>query len=277
MTPMKFRRLTPAAFGEVKSKLDELLASGSTDLGQFLEDDANAIVVSELSEADFDPEKTFAHSYEAAEYFYGILSKHTNPALFLKDAKFWTWLALAYLKQFASVKNGKLFFGDISRIQFMPDDYTSYYRHLLAGPFGVFYAHRNSPQVCKAVLWNKMNKWGDVQEQLMSKQAITQNPAFMATINRLYFDETKQELKRGAGGKDRGSPRRFCVAVDQFGLTKDFFDPQDAELFLAILPKEFNRFNPLRTEEWQRERKETKAKSGPHSKKRRGKSSKRRK
>ena len=269
---MKFRRLTPVAFGDVKSKLDEVIASGSADLGPYLEDNANAVIVPELAEADFDPERIFPHSYEAAEYFCGILSQHMNPAPLLKDAEFWTWLALVYLKQFASIKNGKLHFGDISRIQFKPDDYTSYYRHLLAGPFGVYYAYKDSPQVCKAVLWNRMNKWGDVQEQLMSKQAITQNPAFMTTINRLYFDETKQELKRGAGGKDKGSPRRFCVAVDQFGLTKDFFDPNDAELFLAILPKEFNRFNPLRAEEWRRERQAAKAASAPHSKKRLGKS-----
>ena len=274
---MKFRRLTPAAFGEVESKLKELIAAGTTDLGSYLEDDANAVIVPELSEVDFDSDKSFSHSYEAAEYIYGILSRHINPGMLLKDAHFWTWLALAYLKQFASVKNGKLYFGDISRIQFKPDDYTSYYRHLLAGPFGVYYAHKNSPQVCKAVLWNKMNKWGDVQEQLMSKQVITQNPAFMATISRLYFDETKQELKRGAGGKDKGSPRRFCVAVDQFGLTKDFFDPEDAERFLAILPKEFNRFNPLRVEEWRRERQATRAATAPHSKMKGGKSQRKRK
>lgn len=252
---MKFRRLTASAMDGLEDLLNQQLEKDTLDLTSYLEDDANAELMEELADTEFDPNKQFEHAYDAAEYFYGILSTAINPALLLKDANFWTWLALVYLPQLVSVSKGKKTFGEIAHIRFFPDDWTSYYRHYLAGPFYVYYAYRNNPQVCKAVLWNKPNVRGDVREQFMARQRIVQNPAFMAVINRLYFDEEKQRNKKGAGGKDGGSPRRFAVAVDQFGLTKDFFEPEDAERFLEILPKEFNRFNPLREAEWREERK----------------------
>lgn len=252
---MKFRRLTTFALDDVKNRLEAQLAESSNDWTSYLEDEANAELVKELADTDFDPTKQFAHAYDAAEYFYGILSRAINPAILLKDANFWTWLALVYLPQFISEKKGQKSVGEIARIRFFPNDYTTYYRHRLAGPFFVYYLHRNNPKVCKALLWNRLNVFGDIQEQCMSKQRIVQNPAFMETINSLYFDETKQEYKKGAGGKGSGSPRRLCIAVDQFGLTKDFFDSEDAQRFLEILPKEFNRFNPLREEAWREERK----------------------
>ncbi len=235
--------------------LNQQLEKDAVDLSSYLEDDANAVLIEELANIEFDPTKQFDHAYDVAEYLYDILSAAINPASLLKDANFWTWLALVYLPQFINVKKGIKSFGEFARVRFFPNDYTTYYRHRLAGPFFVYYAHRNNPQVCKAVLWNKPNVFGDLQEQFMSKQRIVQNPAFMAAITRLYFDEEKQAYKKGAGGKDGGSPRRFGVAVDQFGLTKDFFEPEDAERFLEILPKEFNRFNPLREAEWREERK----------------------
>ena len=252
---MKFRRLTTLGMNGLEDLLQQQLERDSVDLTSFVEDGANAELVKELADIEFDSNKQFAHAYDAAEYLYSILSTTINPASLLKDANFWTWLALVYLPQLISVKRGQKTFGELAHIRFFPNEWDSYSRHYLAGPFYVYYAHRNNPQVCKAVLWNKPNVRGDIQEYPMAKQRIVQNPAFMATINRLYFDEEKQVCKKGSGSKGGGSPRRFVVAVDQFGLTKDFFEPKDAERFLEILPKEFNRFNPLREAEWREERK----------------------
>ena len=68
----------------------------------------------------------------------------------------------------------------------------------------------------------------------------------MKCVYELYFDESRNDIKRGGGGSGPGSPRRFVSAVDQFAMTRDFYDINDADAFLRILPKEFDRFNPAR-------------------------------
>jgi hypothetical protein len=69
--------------------------------------------------------------------------------------------------------------------------------------------------------------------------------AFQGTARALYFDEKTGRLKRGAGGKAGGSPRRLARVRQQLDVTWDLFD-LTVERMLAILPNEFNRFKEQR-------------------------------
>jgi len=82
----------------------------------------------------------------------------------------------------------------------------------------------------------------EIREQLTSQQDMF-HPTFQRAAKLLYFDEETENLKRGAGGKSGGSPRRLAKVRDQLDVTWDLFS-LTPERLVEILPKEFNRFKP---------------------------------
>lgn len=82
----------------------------------------------------------------------------------------------------------------------------------------------------------------DIREQLTSQQDMF-HPTFQAVARRLYFDDQHNRLKRGAGSKGGGSPRRLADNRKQFDVTWDLYDLTPDRL-LALLPREFDRFRP---------------------------------
>jgi hypothetical protein len=112
---------------------------------------------------------------------------------------------------------------------------------LLLGPFLVFKAHRNAPEAATAVLAGLLSKPGDLAEQLTSRMEIVTNAAIMGAASKLYYNSSEGGLKRGAGGKGAGSPRRLADLVNQLDLTVDMY-ALDADRLIDMLPQEFNRF-----------------------------------
>ncbi len=82
----------------------------------------------------------------------------------------------------------------------------------------------------------------DIREQLTSQQDMF-HPTFQAVARLLYFDERKNKLKVGSGGKGGGSPRRLAKIRQQLVVTWNLFD-LPPETLIEMLPKEFNRFKP---------------------------------
>lgn len=120
-----------------------------------------------------------------------------------------------------------------------PSDYQKAQRHLvrmpvvLLGSFGDKADH---------LLCGKPQILPDVREQLLGQQdMLTSN--FQAAARLLYYNEDTGTVKRGAGGKGRGSPRRLRDLRKQLDVTWNIFDLEDEEI-LALLPKEFDRFRP---------------------------------
>ena len=69
-------------------------------------------------------------------------------------------------------------------------------------------------------------------------------PSFQKLARTLYFDDAKGRLKRGAGGKDGGSPRRLAKVRQQLDVTWDL-DDLGFERVLRALPAEFDRFSSI--------------------------------
>ena len=66
--------------------------------------------------------------------------------------------------------------------------------------------------------------------------------------NRLYYDSTKMSgFKTGAGGKDGGSARRFPAVFWQLHNTYNLRSMTSDEI-LELLPEEFDKYNPLKSE-----------------------------
>jgi len=82
----------------------------------------------------------------------------------------------------------------------------------------------------------------EIREQLTSQQDMF-SIEFQKAARQLYFDESKNTLKRGAGGKLAGTPRRLAKVRQQLDVTWNLFD-LDAGHIVHLLPKEFDRFRP---------------------------------
>lgn len=231
------------------NNVDEVVLNGQTFTRlQLITNPSYSSEVSALSDIDLDETKRFETTYDFCEYFDSLIHNH-NPQSYRDDVGFWTWLAMVYLPQLVKQSSSKgIVVGDITRYIFKPNDFQVYYRHLLSGPFYIFehYSIIGISHVCKTLLWHDINSYGDIYEQIASRQSLVQNPVFIEVLNRLYFDEELKKVKKGAGGPKAATARRLVVAIDQLQRTRDFFELSDVEEFLRILPKEFDKFNPLR-------------------------------
>ncbi len=240
---MKLRRLTPAgiaAFGEYLDALEH-------EPARLVPSDVlNKPMLSEQLPVDVEiTQRKFGSRFEVAEYFDNQFSDAGLPES-ERDAGLWSWLALFYFDQVCPPDHaGERSPGERARYILEPGNYQRYYRHLLAGPYRIYRAHRKNPEIALAVLCQPLDKPGDIVEQLASRQELVTNPAVMAAATILYVDKDTNQPKRGAQTKSEtkgGGPRRLAVVLNQFDVTWDLYAMQVKEL-LGVLPAEFGRFS----------------------------------
>jgi hypothetical protein len=188
-------------------------------------------------------QQTFGTRFAAAQY---LNDRFTAAGLqnVEGDCGLWAWLALYYFEELCPPgAGGRRKPGEQAR--WIPDvnNFQRYYRHLLAGPYRIYRAHRDEPSHALALLCGPLNRPGDIVEQLASRQEIVTNRGIMACATRLYIDPTSNRPKRGAGSKGAGSPRRLADVLNQFDVTWDLYS-LTADRLLGILPREFDRFRP---------------------------------
>lgn len=190
---------------------------------------------------EFEQDKRFSSRLELAYYIHDKLSGSDieSPE---RNKGLWVWLSIFYFDQLCP-PNSKGIRKPGERARWIPDltSWKRYYRHLLVGPYRIFAAHKNEPNLLVAILANQPSKSGDLYEQIASRQQLITNRNVVETINRLYYDEETEKLKRGAGGKERGGARRLADTLNQFDLTYDLYSVDSSQL-LGLLPKEFSKF-----------------------------------
>ena len=182
--------------------------------------------------------RAFSSRYELAHY----LSERFSAEGFRprsNDAGLWNWLACTYFKHIlADSGDGKP--GAVARWVLRDSDFRRYYRHFIAGPYFIYQAHRDDPGRAMAVLCQKLGRPGDVVEQLVSRQEFITNRAIMAIATRTMVDPgPPPRQRRGAGGKGRGSARRFVAVMEQFRETWDLSAMTETEL-ATLMPAEFS-------------------------------------
>jgi hypothetical protein len=160
----------------------------------------------------------------------------------LRDEGLWTWLAFASIDQLAPLVLGVRKPGDTARLLLDSANYQRYYRHLLAGPFYIYDAHRDHPERARALLASPVNRPGELVEQFASRQELVRSPGIVGAITDLYLDPETGRLKRGHAGKEsEGSARRFASLLKQLELTYDIYE-MNADAILGLLPAEFDKF-----------------------------------
>ncbi len=183
----------------------------------------------------------FANRMAAARTLDELLSKVTGCDV-ERDGGLWTWLTLFYFDSVCP-KDGNGRRKAEARARYIPavTDYQKYYRHLLAGPYRVFRAHRTDPDRALVLLCGPVHRPGEIVEQLLSRQEIITNPSAVEAATEIYFDKAKGGFRRGAAGKGAGSARRLAAVLNQFDLTWDLAS-MTAQQLMERLPREFDRF-----------------------------------
>ena len=237
---MQLRRFNQIGIEKFEDALDLIGAGEELDLSLLLQDPdfTNVLLSQPIVEV-----RPFNSRFSAAQYFYKILEPAQNVIGDVeRDRGLWSWLAAAWLDVLAPRDDaGKRKLGARARWIPVVDDYTRYYRHLLAGPYRIYRAHRDDPQRAMGVLATPIGSPGEVVEQLVSRQEIVTSPSLMEAVTRLYYAPAEKKLKRGAGGKGGGSARRLVDVIQQFDLTWDVYGMDSSE-FVDLLPHEFDRF-----------------------------------
>lgn len=153
----------------------------------------------------------------------------------------WSWLAMHFFEILCPTRNGQRKPGETARYLLEADDFRKAHRHLLAGPFLLIQAHRDTPEAVKGLLATAPDAPGEIYEQLAARKFIVTSSAVVRTATRMYLDKHSGKAKRGSGGAGAGSPRRFSDVLQQLDLTHDLSQLTEERL-IEILPAEFNRF-----------------------------------
>jgi hypothetical protein len=236
---MPLRRFTDEGVSRFADLLDEIRATGDDDVEQLVGDDG---VTQRLSDDGIVEVVPFQNRREAAEYIDKLLRPFEGELEDVeRDQGLWAWLAAIWMDAITPVDDGRRKIGASARWIPVTNDYRKYYRHLLAGPYRIYRAHRDNPERAMAVLATAVGSPGEVVEQFASRQEIVSNKNLLEAITHLYYDSDAEELKRGAASKDAGGARRLADVLTQLDLTWDIYG-MDSKEILELLPAEFDRF-----------------------------------
>lgn len=164
--------------------------------------------------------QTFGSRFAAAKYLNETLDG-SGLIQIEQDRGLWAWLALFYYEELCPPgKKGQRKPGEDAR--WVPESGRAfrYYRHLLAGPYRIYRAHRDHPEQAMIVLGGPLDRPGDLVEQLASRQELVTNGALLATASALYLDPANGMPKRGVvttektGGRRRGKPGTVFRLID---------------------------------------------------------------
>jgi len=189
--------------------------------------------------------RAFATRFELVEY----LDQSFEAAEFRPsrtDRNLWAWIACFYFREICPTsKSGAWQPGALPRWIPQSADWRRYYRHLVAGPYFIYRAHRDEPERALALLCQRPGRPGDLVEQLASRQQIVTNPAIMQTATNYFVDPATGQQRRSANSKGAGGARRFVDVLNQFDVTWDL-SSLSADGLRAMLPPEFPLSPPSR-------------------------------
>lgn len=195
---------------------------------------------------EIDLKNAFESRYEFGKYLARVLSSEDGRELLGKENDgLWDWLTVAYFSQFGR-KNSKPWHYMVTR---KSHSVSLAYRHLARTAFEMYWRHKESSRVMLEV---DMSTWGDMSEQLASRQNVAYHRVYIQAANVLYMSEGK--LRRGAASRlkppnrrkfgetsGKGGVGRLALAVRRLSRTYDTH-MLEVDGLLRLLPREFAGF-----------------------------------
>lgn len=154
------------------------------------------------------------------------------------DAGLWDWLTLLWFDSIAPRDaSGKRRLHEIARYSQEPAS-RRWSRHVVRMSW---FAVQTHGERARYFLSTPLDRHTDVLEQIAGQQEVFGSRTAVALGERLYWDEGSQQLRKGAGGKSAGSPRRLSRFMRQIRMT---YDPETmtVDQMVALLPGEFARW-----------------------------------
>jgi hypothetical protein len=237
---MKLRRLNKTGIDLFAAYLDAL-EDDPTRIppNSLLEDATTSELIAPTVEVET---RRFGSRFNAAEYLDGIFSK-AGLSDVDRDIGLWAWLTLFYFDEICPRgRGGERSPGERARYVPEAENFRRYYRHLLAGPYRIYKAHRQNPSRALVILCQQIDKPGDIVEQFASRQEIVTNGVVLEVATRLYVDSETKRQKRNAQSRVRpGTAFRLIDVLNQFDVTWDLY-AMIANEMLGVLPEEFEKF-----------------------------------
>jgi hypothetical protein len=184
--------------------------------------------------------KNFATAKELANAV--LKSIHpSSPYDLLSNIGLWAWLTYVLRDQLFDVDNeGRRLVREFPRwFPADPNDWQKAQRHLVRMPVLLLASLKENAD---HLLCGPLPTLPEIREQLTSQQDMF-NPTFQRVARALYFDDKRGALKRGAGGKTGGTPRRLAKVRKQLDVTWEL-DELEFERVIETLPAEFDKFKP---------------------------------
>ncbi len=195
---------------------------------------------------EIDPDRVFGTRMAFGKYIADLLDREDGRVLLSsKHDGLWDWLTVLYFSQFGR-KVSKPWHYTVTR---RGHSGSLAYRHLARTAFEMFWRHGDASLV---MLHVDMGTWGDLAEQLTSRQNVAYHRGYIQAANALYM--SNGALKRGAASRvrpiakrkagesiGRGGVARLALAVRRLCRTYDTHFLGTKEM-LDLLPREFSRF-----------------------------------
>lgn len=181
---------------------------------------------------------TYASAKSMAQSIISALG-HEKVREHLSNCGLWAWLTFVLKEQlFKRDIYGQWKFGERSRwYPSDPNDWRKSQRHLVRMPVHLLHSFGDSAD---HLLCGSPNAMTEIREQLTSQRDMF-SPVFLQVGRRLYFDSAKGGLRRGAGRKVGGTPRRLARLRQQLDVAWDLDDLTPDEI-ISMLPSEFDQF-----------------------------------
>lgn len=205
-----------------------------------------AVETEPFLEIEIDITKQFTTRHAFGKYLADLLdSQNARDLLHPRNDGLWDWLTVAYFPQLGK-KTSKYWHYSVTR---SGHSGSLAYRHLVRTAFEMSWRHGDAALVMLNV---DMATWGDLAEQLTSRQNVAYHRGYILTANHLYLSSGK--VLRGAAGRvkalkkrkpgdlsGRGAVARLALAVRRLCRTYDTHVLTTTQM-LELLPKEFQSF-----------------------------------
>lgn len=240
---MKIRTLTEAGKSKFRIWLDVRTAADIPPSELFDGAESSPITL----DVDLDVGKTFQTRFEFGQYIVETLGDaNVRKLLSHEHDGFWDWLTIIYFSQFGK-KVSKSWHYSVTR---RGHSGSLAYRHLARTSVEMYWRHQENSLV---MLNTDLSTWGDMSEQLTSRQNVAYHRSCIKTANVLYLDGGK--LRRGAAGRvppkskrkpgdrrGKGGVGRLALAVRRLCRTYDTHSLESVQM-IELLPKEFSVFS----------------------------------
>lgn len=233
---MKMREFTPEGLQKFESEINELRRNERESIS--LELISSNSYTNILENSGLIEQSYFEQKKDLIEYLFPIIDSLALDDLNRRVA-LWTWLAAYFFESICPKdETGKRKVNDTPLYILSIDEWGRFYRHLIASPY---FMKKELGEISKFYLVGKSSVHGEHFEQLAAQQEYATSKGIIEAALKLYWDNSTQDLKRGARGKNssKGVVRRFTSVLKQLDLTYDL-NSMSGEKIIKYLPNEFD-------------------------------------